>query len=57
MLKAKECAIGYIPLQFQGIDKVFTILPLISFKNLGVCHHGFVTMCVEFDLTNYEKAY
>jgi len=53
MLKAKECAIRYIPLQFQGIDKVFTILPLISFKRLGVCHRGFVTRRVEFDLTNY----
>jgi len=53
MLKAKECAIRYIPLQFQGVDKVFTILPLISFKRLGVCHRGFVTTRVEFDLTNY----
>jgi hypothetical protein len=50
MLKAKECAIGHIPLQFQGIDKVSTILPLISFKSLRACHHGFVTSCVEFDL-------
>jgi len=53
MLKAKECVIGYIPLQFQGIDEVFTILPLISFKSLGVCHNGFVITCVEFELTNY----